>query len=169
MSKWSSFKEDQLITESWRSFLNEEYRSKTGAYYTTTGADTKTYSKARVKEILDELNLEPEVYLPVAEKILSTELETKDRCAKSKIDFIMCMFEATCEVLNLDALTRKRQLKELEINLKKPGVNLEQIAKNLLDKVKKQIEAGIESAADCDKLRIKQAKQITQKTDLGQL
>ena len=48
MSKWSSYKEDQLITESWRSFLNEQYRSKTGAYYTTTGADTKTYSKATV-------------------------------------------------------------------------------------------------------------------------
>jgi hypothetical protein len=99
---------------------------------------------------------------------MSAKMQTKDRCAKSKIDFIMCMFEASCEVLNLDSSTRKKQLNQLETTLQNPAVDLEKIARELLDKVNKQIEAGIKTAKDCDKLKIKQKKQLSQKIDLGQ-
>jgi len=177
MSKWSSYKKEQLIMESWRDFLNERERTRTGTIGQQVDRFVVSASELafEFKEVMDELNLELEIYIPVVEKILSTELaprdssvETKERCAGSKIEFILCMFEASCEVLNLNPAERKKQLKQLEITLKNPGVNLEQIAKNLLDKVNKQIEAGIESAEDCEKKRIKQAKQIAQKTDLGQ-
>ena len=177
MSKWSSYKKEQLIMESWRDFLNERERTRTGTIGQQVDRFVVSASELafEFKAVMDELNLELEIYIPEVEKILSTELaprdssvETKERCAGSKIEFILCMFEASCEVLNLDALTRKEQLKQLETNLQKPGVDLEKIARELLDKVNKQIEAGINTAKDCEKLKIKQAKQIAQKTDLGQ-
>ena len=141
----------------------------------SSGVDHGNLRELAMKR-MEELNLDLETYIPVVEKVLSTELaprdssvEVKDRCAKSKIDFIMCMFEASCEVLNLDDLSRKKQLNQLETTLQNPAVDLEKIARELLDKVNKQIEAGIKTAKDCDKLKIKQKKQLSQNIHYGQI
>ena len=177
MNEWSSFKNDQLIMESWRGFLNERERTRTGTIGQQVDRFVVSASELafEFKEVMEELNLDLETYIPVVEKVLSTELaprdssvEVKDRCAKSKIDFIMCMFEASCEVLNLDDLSRKKQLNQLETTLQNPAVDLEKIARELLDKINKQIEDGINSAKDCEKKRIGQKKQIAQRTNVRQ-
>ena len=61
MSKYSSYKEHQLITENWRKFLNEDYRTAGGGAPSDPRTSAMVYTANRAANALRSRNLHQQV------------------------------------------------------------------------------------------------------------